>query len=86
MTDNTENPQKKVHLIKQPKPLQSEATPFKAKSEEEIPVERKKVVVVKKKLVLKKTSAKVVARRRGGTCGASSGEHRHSSSPTGRGV
>ena len=65
MTDNTENPQKKVHLIKQPKPLQSEATPFKAKSEEEIPVERKKVVVVKKKLVLKKTSAKVVARHEG---------------------
>ena len=65
MTDNTENPQKKVHLIKQPKPLQSEATQSKAKPEEETPVERKKVVVVKKKLVLKKAQAKVVARHEG---------------------
>jgi len=65
MTDNTENPQKKVNLIKQPKPLQSEATQSRTRSEEEVPAERKKVVVVKKKLVLKKTPAKVVARHEG---------------------
>lgn len=65
MTDNTENPQKKVHLIKQPKSAQSEAGPAKPKPEEVSPVERKKVVVVKKKLVLKKAQAKVVARHEG---------------------
>ncbi|MDD3981168.1 MAG: translation initiation factor IF-2 [Spirochaetia bacterium] len=65
MTDNTENPQKKVHLIKQPKPLQSEAVQPRAKSEDEPQIERKKVVVVKKRLVLKKAPAKVVARHEG---------------------
>ena len=66
MTDNTENSQKKVHLIKQPKPAQGEAPAMQApvmqeKPEEEIPAEKKKVVVMKKKIVLKKVQAKVVA-------------------------
>ena len=61
MTDNTENSQKKVHLIKQPKMAQGEAPAAQAKPEEESPAEKKKVVVMKKKVVLKKAQAKVVA-------------------------
>jgi translation initiation factor IF-2 len=62
MTDNTENPQKKVHLIKQPKPAQGEMPAAQEKPEEESLAEKKKVVVVKKKVVvMKKTAAKVVA-------------------------
>ena len=61
MTDNTENSQKKVHLIKQPKPIQGEAPAAPDKPEEETPAEKRKVVVVKKKVVLKKVQAKVVA-------------------------
>lgn len=64
MTENTENPQKKAHLIKQPKPASSEIPPAAEKAEEES-AERKKVVVVKKKVVLKKPQAKVVARHEG---------------------
>ncbi|HCO48397.1 MAG TPA: hypothetical protein DIT55_02755, partial [Spirochaetaceae bacterium] len=61
MTDNTENSQKKVHLIKQPKPAQGEAPAAQGKAEEEAPAEKRKLVVVKKKVVLKKAQAKVVA-------------------------
>ncbi len=62
MTDNTENPQKKVHLIKQPKPAPGEMPAVQEKPEEESLAEKKKVVVVKKKIVvMKKTAAKVVA-------------------------
>src|SRR3989339_1989981 len=61
MTDNTENSQKKVHLIKQPKPVQGEIPAIQGRPEEETPAEKKKVVVMKKKVVLKKVQAKVVA-------------------------
>lgn len=64
MTDNTENSQKKVHLIKQPRPNAAETpaqSPRTEKTEEELAAEKRKVVVVKKKIVLKKASAKVVA-------------------------
>ena len=65
MTDNTDDAQKKVHLIKQPKPASAE-TPVQPsakpeKPDEESGAERRKVVVVKKKVVLKKAAAKVVA-------------------------
>ncbi|MCE1196606.1 translation initiation factor IF-2 [bacterium] len=62
MTDNTENPQKKVHLIKQPKPAPGEMPAAPERPEEESLAEKKKVVVVKKKVVvMKKAPAKVVA-------------------------
>ena len=83
MTDNTENPQKKVHLIKQPKPAPGEMPAAQEKPEEESLAERKKVVVVKKKVVvMKKAAAKVVAHHdleggaeggEGGSGGACSG-------------
>ncbi len=65
MTDNTDDAQKKVHLIKQAKPASAE-TPVQPsvkpeKPDEESGVEKRKVVVVKKKVVLKKAAAKVVA-------------------------
>jgi translation initiation factor IF-2 len=61
MTDNTDGSQKKVYLIKQPKPVQGEVPAAPAKTEEESLAEKRKVVVVKKKVVLKKPQAKVVA-------------------------
>ena len=75
MTDNTENPQKKANLIKQPKvrpqaaPLES-AEPASAVSvgigapgtvDHDALGEKRKVVVVKKKIVIKKPQARVVA-------------------------
>ncbi len=69
MTDNTENPQKKANLIKQPKvkPAEPEAQPAPAPASIEAAGEKRKVVVVKKKVVVKKpvsdkpTVARVVA-------------------------
>ena len=68
MTDNTENPQKKANLIKQPKtrapaPQEPEApAPAPAHAVEgDASGEKRKVVVVKKKVVVKKVQARVVA-------------------------
>jgi translation initiation factor IF-2 len=69
MTENTENPQKKVNLIKQPKarPQPSPESEEKAKTaaahggETDSSSEKRKVVVVKKKVVVKKVQARVVA-------------------------
>lgn len=63
MTDSTDNSEKKVHLIKQPKPVTPErpaAAPI-AGRDDEVAQEKKKVVVVKKKVVVKKPQAKVLA-------------------------
>jgi translation initiation factor IF-2 len=72
MTENTENPQKKANLIKQPKAKhEPEAAASTAAgggtgipsgaSEHEASAEKRKVVVVKKKIVAKKPQARVVA-------------------------
>jgi len=67
MTDNTENPQKKANLIKQPKARAQEAEPHAPvgggtpPTEHEAAGEKRKVVVVKKKLVAAKPQARVVA-------------------------
>ena len=61
MTDNTDGSQKKVYLIKQPKPAPGDAPAAPARTEEESLAEKRKVVVMKKKVVLKKPQAKVVA-------------------------
>jgi translation initiation factor IF-2 len=69
MTENTENPQKKVHLIKQPKAKPQPSTEAEEKTkaaaapvgEADSSSEKRKVVVVKKKVVVKKVQARVVA-------------------------
>lgn len=75
MTDSTDNSEKKVHLIKQPKPVTAEkpaslastaasahaGEPARTGAEDEASQEKKKVVVVKKKVVVKKPQAKVLA-------------------------
>jgi hypothetical protein len=53
MTDNTENPQKKANLIKQPKVKSPEPAAPVAPSAPEASGEKRKVVVVKKKVVVK---------------------------------
>jgi translation initiation factor IF-2 len=71
MTDNTENPQKKANLIKQPK-ARPQAAPEPAEpaiaqpaapgaADHDASGEKRKVVVVKKKVVVKKPQARVVA-------------------------
>ncbi len=86
MTDNTENPQKKANLIKQPK-ARAQATPPEGElppatpapsSEQEASGEKRKVVVVKKKVVVKKpaqakpTVARVVAHHEEGSAAPAS--------------
>ncbi|MGO8694197.1 MAG: translation initiation factor IF-2 [Rectinemataceae bacterium] len=75
MTDNTENPQKKANLIKQPKTRAQEAEPHATPSpapgpspaEHEPAGEKRKVVVVKKKVVVAaKPQARVVAHHKDG--------------------
>ncbi len=77
MTDNTENPQKKANLIKQPKlhplagpqaapqtsaePVLASATGASGVADHDASGEKRKVVVVKKKIVVKKAQARVVA-------------------------
>ncbi len=62
MTDNTENPQKKANLIKQPKAVPQNPEQVVPAQEHEAGGEKRKVVVVKKKVVVvKKPQARVVA-------------------------
>lgn len=65
MTDSTDNSEKKVHLIKQPKPVTpekpSQSSTVASSADEDSFQEKKKVVVVKKKVVVKKPQAKVLA-------------------------
>ena len=65
MTDSTDNSEKKVHLIKQPKPVTPEkpaqSSTVASSADEDSFQEKKKVVVVKKKVVVKKPQAKVLA-------------------------
>ena len=73
MTDNTENPQKKANLIKQPKTKAAEPegqpVPGAASSpaDHDAAGEKRKVVVVKKKVVAAKPQARVVAHHKEGT-------------------
>ena len=84
MTDNTENPQKKANLIKQPKARPQAAPQESAEPASAAPAgtsaagttdhdasgEKRKVVVVKKKLVVKKPQARVVAHHEEGAAPA----------------
>ncbi len=62
MIDNTENPQKKANLIKQPKTVPQNPDTVVPVPEHDVGGEKRKVVVVKKKVVVvKKPQARVVA-------------------------
>jgi translation initiation factor IF-2 len=82
MTDNTENPQKKANLIKQPKVRAQEpeaAAPAPAPAhaaEGDASGEKRKVVVVKKKVVVKKVQARVVAHHEEGQGAEKSAEEK----------
>ena len=81
MTENTENPQKKANLIKQPKvrapevesPAAQSPAPNPPRAEHEAAGEKRKVVVVKKKAAPAKPQARVVAHHKEG--GASEEPH-----------